>query len=110
MVAITLLFPQMVLRYKGKVVDPGAIEIKMPDLPGLSLPPLGAPAASQGGATPTAPAAPDLSQPPSFGGAPAQPAAPATPDLSQPPNFGAPAPSPQTAPAAPDLSQPPNFN
>ena len=110
MVAITLLFPQMVLRYKGKVVDPGAIEIKMPDLPGLSLPPLDAPAAPQGGATPTAPAAPDLSQPPSFGGAPAQPAAPATPDLSQPPNFGAPAPSPQTAPAAPDLSQPPNFN
>ena len=110
MVAITLLFPQMVLRYKGKVVDPGAIEIKMPDLPGLSLPPLDAPAASQGGATPAAPSAPDLSQPPSFGGAPAQPAAPATPDLSQPPNFGAPAPSPQTAPAAPDLSQPPNFN
>jgi TRAP-type mannitol/chloroaromatic compound transport system permease large subunit len=110
MVAITLLFPQMVLRYKGKVVDPGAIEIKMPDLPGLSLPPLGAPAAPHGGATPTAPAAPNLSQPPSFGGAPAQPATPATPDLSQPPNFGAPAPSPQTAPATPDLSQPPNFN
>jgi len=110
MVAITLLFPQMVLRYKGKVVDPGAIEIKMPDLPGLSLPPLDAPAAPQGGATPAAPSAPDLSQPPSFGGAPAQPATPATPDLSQPPNFGAPAPSPQTAPAAPDLSQPPNFN
>ena len=107
MIALTILFPQMVMHYKGKVVDPGSIEIKMPELPGLSLPPLGAPAAPQGG---TAPAAPDLSQPPNFGGTPApQPAAPATPDLSQPPNFGN-APAQPAAPAAPDLSKPPSFN
>ncbi|QDC02060.1 TRAP transporter large permease subunit [Mesorhizobium sp. 8] len=107
MIALTILFPQMVMHYKGKVVDPGSIEIKMPELPGLSLPPLGAPTAPQGG---TAPAAPDLSQPPSFGGTPApQPAAPATPDLSQPPNFGN-APAQPAAPAAPDLSKPPSFN
>ncbi len=88
MIALTILFPQMVMHYKGKVVDPGTIEIKVPELPGLSLPPLGAPAAPQGGTAPAAPAAPDLSQPPSFGDAPAQqPAAPATPDLSQPPSF-----------------------
>ncbi|MGN6143606.1 MAG: TRAP transporter large permease [Mesorhizobium sp.] len=107
MIALTILFPQMVMHYKGKVVDPGSIEIKMPELPGLSLPPLGAPAAPQGGA---APATPDLSQPPNFGGTPApQPAAPATPDLSQPPNFGN-APAQPAAPAAPDLSKPPSFN
>ncbi|THF59047.1 TRAP transporter large permease [Ollibium composti] len=107
MIALTILFPQMVMHYKGKVVDPGSIEIKMPELPGLSLPPLGAPAAPQGG---TAPAAPDLSQPPNFGGTPApQPAAPATPDLSQPPNFGD-APAQPAAPAAPDLSKPPSFD
>ncbi|MGN6304756.1 MAG: TRAP transporter large permease [Mesorhizobium sp.] len=107
MIALTILFPQMVMHYKGKVVDPGSIEIKMPELPGLSLPPLGAPSAPQGG---TAPATPDLSQPPNFGGTPApQPAAPATPDLSQPPNFGN-APAQPAAPAAPDLSKPPSFN
>jgi len=87
MIAITILFPQMVMHYKGKVVDPGTIEIKVPEMPGLALPPLGAPGAPQDGTTP-APATPDLSQPPSFGDAPApQPAAPATPDLSQPPSF-----------------------
>jgi TRAP-type mannitol/chloroaromatic compound transport system permease large subunit len=107
MIALTILFPQMVMHYKGKVVDPGTIEIKVPELPGLSLPPLGAPAAPQGG---TAPATPDLSQPPNFGGTPApQPAAPATPDLSQPPNFGN-VPAQPAAPAAPDLSKPPSFN
>jgi hypothetical protein len=74
----------MVMHYKGTTVDPGTIDYKVPEVPGLS--PLGTPPA--GGATaPAAPAAPDLSQPPSFGDpAPAQPAAP-QPDLSQPPSF-----------------------
>jgi hypothetical protein len=106
MIAITILFPQMVMHYKGKVVDPGTIEIKVPELPGIGLPPLGAP--EGGGTTPPAPATPDLSQPPSFGNAPApQPASPATPDLSQPPNFGD---APTQQPATPDLSKPPSFN
>jgi hypothetical protein len=73
----------MVMHYKGTTVDPGTIDYKVPEVPGLS--PLGAPAG--GGTAPAAPAAPDLSQPPSFGDpAPAQPAAP-QPDLSQPPSF-----------------------
>ncbi len=112
MIAITILFPQMVMHYKGKAVDPGTIEIKVPELPGMGLPPLGAPTAPQGGTAPQpAMPAPDLSQPPNFGGTSApQPAAPATPDLSQPPNFGnAPARQP-AAPATPDLSKPPSFN
>jgi TRAP-type mannitol/chloroaromatic compound transport system permease large subunit len=88
MIGLTILFPQMVMHYKGVVVDPGTIEIKVPELPGLGLPPLGAPEAPGGSGQGTAPATPDLSQPPSFGNAPAeQPAQPATPDLSQPPSF-----------------------
>jgi tripartite ATP-independent transporter DctM subunit len=100
MIAIVLLFPGMVMHYKGVVVDPGSIEIKVPEMPGLGLPPIGAPPAD--GSAPAQPAAPggsDLSQPPSFGGsAPAEPAPPAM-DLTQPPSFGAPAPA--------DLNQPP---
>jgi len=69
MVALTISFPQMVLHYKGKVVDPGDVEIVLPPfgggdqpgLPGLGLPPFGAPPAD--GATPPAN---DLSQPPKF--------------------------------------------
>jgi TRAP-type mannitol/chloroaromatic compound transport system permease large subunit len=91
MIGLTILFPQMVMHYKGVVVDPGTIEIEVPEMPGMGLPPLGAPDAPQGGSgqgTAPAPATPDLSQPPSFGDAPAsQPAQPATPDLSQPPSF-----------------------
>jgi len=56
MVAITIMLPGIVTHYKGKVVDPGTIEIRMPDLP--TIEPLGAPAPG----TP----APDLSAPPSF--------------------------------------------
>lgn len=64
MIVITISFPGIVMHYKGKVVDPSTIEIRMPDLPtlggdGVGLPPLGAPSAP-------APAGPDLSQPPSF--------------------------------------------
>ena len=86
MIALTIAFPQMVMHYKGKTVDPSTIEIQVPELPGMGLPPLGAPG---GGSTPAQPAAPgtDLSQPPSFGGdQPAQPA-PSAPDLSKPPSF-----------------------
>ena len=83
MIGLTIAFPQMVMHYKGKTVDPSTIEIKMPDMPGLGgglggglgLPPLGAPAPAQPG---TAPAQP--------GTAPVQPAAPAN-DLTKPPSF-----------------------
>ncbi|MER9302750.1 TRAP transporter large permease subunit [Mesorhizobium sp. M0293] len=82
MIGLTITFPQMVMHYKGTVVDPGTIDYKVPEAPSLS--PLGT---QPGGTAPAAPAAPDLSQPPSFGEAPpAQPAAP-QPDLSQPPSF-----------------------
>ncbi|MET0597000.1 MAG: TRAP transporter large permease subunit [Mesorhizobium sp.] len=97
MVGLTITFPQMVMHYKGKVVDPSEVEIVVPPFggnqqPGLGLPPLGAPADGGGNAPatpgqPAAPATPDLSQPPSFGEPPAKPAAPAKPDLSQPPKF-----------------------
>ncbi|CAM5520508.1 TRAP-type mannitol/chloroaromatic compound transport system permease large subunit [Aquamicrobium terrae] len=76
MIALTITFPAMVMHYKGKVVDPGTIEIRVPDLPGLGggglgLPPLGGPPAPAPGGTrlapaPIQPAMPDLSQPPSF--------------------------------------------
>jgi TRAP-type mannitol/chloroaromatic compound transport system permease large subunit len=85
MIGLTIAFPQMVMHYKGAVVDPGTVEIKMPDLPGMGLPPLGAPADGAAPAEPTPPAN-DLSQPPSFGAQPAQPAPPEN-DLSQPPKF-----------------------
>ncbi len=89
MIGLTIAFPQMVMRYKGAIVDPGTIDYQVPQAPGLS--PLGTPPAGNGsapanGAAPAAPGTPDLSQPPSFGDAPGKPAAPA-PDLSQPPNF-----------------------
>jgi TRAP-type mannitol/chloroaromatic compound transport system permease large subunit len=63
MVGLTIAVPAMVMHYKGKVVDPSTIEIRMPDLPtlggdGFGLSPPGAPSAP-------APSAPDLSQPPS---------------------------------------------
>ncbi len=74
MIGLTIAFPQMVMHYKGKTVDPSTIEIKMPDMPGLGgglggglgLPPLGAPAAP--GTPPAQPTAPanDLTKPPSF--------------------------------------------
>ncbi|NGO52857.1 TRAP transporter large permease subunit [Mesorhizobium camelthorni] len=100
MIGLVIGFPQMVMHYKGPVIDPSDVEIVVPGfgggqqqgLPGLGLPPLGAPAPANGGGAPAQPAQPappatDLSQPPSFGNsAPAQPAPPAT-DLSQPPKF-----------------------
>ena len=89
MVGLTIAFPQMVMHYKGTAVDPSTIEIKMPDLPGFGLPPLGAPPPADGAApapAQPAPAANDLSQPPSFGAKPPEPSPPAN-DLSQPPKF-----------------------
>ncbi len=83
MVALTIMLPGMVTHYKGKVVDPNSVEIKMPDLPVLTLEP---PGAKQPATNKQAPATPDLSTPPNFS-APAKPTAPATPDLSQPPSF-----------------------
>jgi len=103
MVAILIMFPQMVLRYKGTgpVVDPSTIQIQVPGFGGqdggglapLGLPPLGAPPAPAGsppadGAAPSPGAQPSLGGPPP-GLAPAQSAQPAAPanDLSQPPKF-----------------------
>ena len=73
MVGLTIAFPQMVMHYKGTAVDPSTIEIKMPRPAGgrPGLPPLGAPPPADGAApapAQPAPAANDLSQPPSFGG------------------------------------------
>lgn len=59
----------MVMHYKGVVADPGEVEIVIPPfgggdqpgLPGLGLPPFGAPPADG-----AAPPANDLSQPPKF--------------------------------------------
>lgn len=42
MIGITIAFPQMVMHYKGEVVDPGSVTIEMPSLPTLA-PPGGAP-------------------------------------------------------------------
>ena len=112
MVGLTIAFPQMVMHYKGVVVDPGEVEITLPPLGGeqpgapggLGLPPLGEPPATDGAQPP----ATDLNQPPSFGDAPAQPAPPAA-DLSQPPSFGNTPPA-EPAPQGGDLSKPPSFN
>ncbi|MBX3582032.1 MAG: TRAP transporter large permease subunit [Rhizobiaceae bacterium] len=72
MVALTISFPQMVMHYKGPVVDPGDVEIvlpplggaEQPGLPDLGLPPLGAPPVD--GTPPPSPPANDLSAPPKF--------------------------------------------
>ncbi|RWD59595.1 MAG: TRAP transporter large permease subunit, partial [Mesorhizobium sp.] len=76
MIALTIAFPQMVMRYKGAAAEPSTIDLKLPEMPGLA--PLGTPPADNGAA-------------PANGGA--APAAPGTQDLSQPPNFS------DTAPA-----------
>ena len=81
MVALTIMFPQMVMHYKGAgaAVDPNSIKIEVPGfgapgqnngngLPGLQLPggnPFDGKPADQGGGQQNAPAN-DLGQPPSF--------------------------------------------
>ena len=59
MVAAVILFPQMVLHYKGPVVDPASVTITVPSLPALQQP------AGVGGAQPGAPqlGAPQLGAP-----------------------------------------------
>ena len=111
MIALTIAFPGMVMRYKSDVVvDPGTINIQIPGFGGDTLNPFGAPGDNGGQPAPnlgTPPAG--LGTPPPGLGGQQQPAAPA-PDLSQPPSFGnAPAQQPP-APAVPDLSKPPSFN
>ncbi|MEO9336834.1 TRAP transporter large permease subunit [Mesorhizobium sp. SB112] len=71
MVGLTIAFPQMVMHYKGKPVDPSTINMELPEMPGLGgLSPFGMPPAQEGGeAAPpagTQPPANDLSQPPKF--------------------------------------------
>jgi TRAP-type mannitol/chloroaromatic compound transport system permease large subunit len=76
MVGLTIAFPQMVMHYKGTVVDPSDVEIVLPPLgggeaqpglPNFGLPPLGAPPADGGNApAPAAPPANDLTAPPKF--------------------------------------------
>ncbi|KFE33577.1 TRAP transporter large permease [Thioclava atlantica] len=68
MIAIVIAFPGMVMHYKGKVVDPSTVEIKLPTMPGLDgsglgglggLPPLAPPGgapSSDGGGLPPLPA------------------------------------------------------
>jgi hypothetical protein len=67
MIGLTIMFPQMVMHYKGEVVDPGGVEIVVPPFGGgqLGLPPIGGEPPADG-AAPAAPPAGDLSQPPSF--------------------------------------------
>lgn len=71
MIALTIMFPQMVMHYKGPTINPDDVKIEIPAMPGLGggglgLPPFGAPAPN--GTPLTDPAVPgsDLSKPPSF--------------------------------------------
>ncbi len=93
MVAIVLTFPQLVLHYKDErpMVDPGSIEIIVPDFGG------------EGGSDLN-----DLTAPPIGGGDDAGFGLPGLGLDSTPPEFGAPAEEPE--PDAMDLSQPPSFN
>ncbi len=82
MVALALMFPQMIMRYKGEPSTAPAIELQAPSGGGLSapaqpgLPPLGLPGGAPAIPGQTAPAIPGQ----------AAPAAPAV-DLSQPPKI-----------------------
>ncbi|MBX3530484.1 MAG: TRAP transporter large permease subunit [Rhizobiaceae bacterium] len=72
MVALAILFPQMVMHYKGPPINVDEIEIVVPPFggggpdqpPGLGLPPLGGPPAMDGAPAPAP--GPDLTQPPAF--------------------------------------------
>ncbi|NTS32210.1 TRAP transporter large permease subunit [Phyllobacterium sp. BT25] len=96
MVALTIMFPQMVMHYKGTgpVVDPSQIKIEVPGFGGDNG--LGNGLGGGGLGNGLGGPANDLSSPPPFGGpapnpaAPGQPAAPAqppVPDLRQPPKM-----------------------
>ncbi|EAS50549.1 putative large permease component, TRAP-type mannitol/chloroaromatic compound transport system [Aurantimonas manganoxydans SI85-9A1] len=120
MVALTIMFPQMVMRYKTEVpqMDPSEIRLQMPSFDGgLGLPPLGGASGTGGNQQNNPLGLPPLGLPPvgepgaPAGGpsAPAQPGttAPAQPAFGLPPlNFnsglgGSQAPATGTAPAAP---------
>ena len=74
MVAITIAFPQIVMHYKGPVVNMEDVKIELPPMGGgglgapggFGLPPIGGQPDGAGG-QPAAPAMPNLGQPPSFG-------------------------------------------
>jgi hypothetical protein len=94
MIGITIAFPQMVMHYKGPVIDPSSIEITVPGFTPLAP---AAGTAPTGGATLGAPnlGAPNLGAPtlgapnlgaPNLETAPAEGTAPALPQ----PNLGAP--------------------
>ncbi|UGY09622.1 TRAP transporter large permease [Phyllobacterium pellucidum] len=96
MVALTIMFPQMVMHYKGTgpVVDPSQIKIEVPGFGGDNG--LGNGLGGGGLGNGLGGPANDLSSPPPLGGpapnpaAPGQPATPAqppVPDLSQPPKM-----------------------
>jgi TRAP-type mannitol/chloroaromatic compound transport system permease large subunit len=91
MIFAVVFFPQMVMHYKGPVVDPSTVEIKVPTLQTLS--PGGAPATTGGVPTlPGAPAlgAPNLGAPNPDGGATDGTAPGALPTLPGTPQLGAP--------------------
>ncbi len=117
MVALTIMFPQMVMRYKTEVpqMDPSEIRLQMPSFDGgLGLPPLGGASGTGGNGQNNPLGLPPLGLPPI--GAPAgSPSTPAQPGATAPaqPAFGLPpldfnsglgggqAPATGTAPAAP---------
>ena len=78
MIGLVIAFPEMVMHYKGKVVDPGSVEIVVPPFGGgggLGDGGFGLGAPSFGDPPPADPAAPD------------DPAAPPPIDMSKPPSF-----------------------
>ncbi|MBD9371711.1 TRAP transporter large permease subunit [Rhizobium sp. ARZ01] len=114
MVALTILFPQMVMHYKGSgaVVDPSTIKIEVPGFGGqgggLGLPDSGGGLGLPGGLQ--LPGGSPLDQPPAAGGGTGQPQQPPANDLSQPPSFNQGGGTQPAKPPANDLSQPPSFN
>jgi TRAP-type mannitol/chloroaromatic compound transport system permease large subunit len=85
MIGITIAFPQMVMHYKGEVVDPSSIEIKVPGFTPLA--PGGGTAPVAPGSLPGIPGAPQLGAPNLGATPPAEGAAPAPGGL---PKLGAP--------------------
>lgn len=114
MVALTILFPQMVMHYKGDAatVDPSTIKIEVPGFGGqgggLGLPDNGGGLGLPGGLQ--LPGGSPLDQPPAGGGGTGQPQQPPANDLSQPPSFNQNGAGQTPKPPANDLSQPPSFN
>jgi TRAP-type mannitol/chloroaromatic compound transport system permease large subunit len=111
MVTLTILFPQMVMHYKGDAgaIDPSTIKIEVPGFGqggGLGLPDNGGGLGLPGGLQ--LPGGSPLDQPPAQNGG--QPQQPPANDLSQPPSFDQNGGAQPAKPPANDLSQPPSFN